>query len=260
MSVENNDVLQRISSFSTVTGMLDRMDESVPIRMLSTENSASKLTTKNHCIETADYFSRIIQNFDLSIELQEALVLGSLTHDTGKGRLPAEILYGSNILTDEDRKLVATHPLWSARIIHDESQIDILRDNPQFLPEQWDTAIALAALHHTYKNNEDRNYPIKKLIRDLEKSKVVSKNAIEMINDQHFGELIAICDVYSAAGSRAYSGKRLAEEDLGHPNHARSREENASMLESIVKYEINTTNLGRQALKFLSEYYISIGG
>ena len=97
----------------------------------------------------------------------------------------------------------------------------------------------------------------KKLLHDLERHDVVSRSAIKTVRNEGFGELIAICDVYSAVGRRAYSVNRLNEENLSLPSEAKDRDERAAIIESIVRYEIRTTAFGRTALKNLSDYCFS---
>lgn len=256
MPIESDDLISQLSSIDVVGNLLDRMDESVLNGFSDNSSAQTKATTKKHSLETAFLFHEIIKPYDFADEINEALILGALLHDAGKTLIPAEYLYSAAQMNPDVIRLMKSHSENGAEIIHRVSQFDLQGNTPNFKQWQWDTAIAMASLHHNFKNELKFCYPKDDVIADLLDKKILSGKSVDVIKGCGIGEVFAICDVFSAVSAgRPYSKRRLNDELLTCPDDYQDVNEKCNSISDVVRYEIKLSRLGEHALDRLSECY-----
>lgn len=259
MNFESNDLVSKLSSVDAVKKMLDLMDESV--LMDYPKNSESYLinTTKNHCLETARFFEHTLSDYNIDSNMREALVLGALLHDVGKVTIPVDILYGNGLIDKKAIDLIKSHSEKGAMILREVANVDLNSRLSKFQAWQWDIAIALATLHHNFKLTKEYRYPSADIIKWLCAKKITSKKYLDIVNDKGYGELFAVCDVYSAVSSgRVYSKRRLENESLISPKEISDKLQKCESIDKIVRFEIDLSETGENGLNKLAEYYFSI--
>ncbi|WP_369019293.1 HD-GYP domain-containing protein [Thermatribacter velox] len=90
--------------------------------------------------------SLMIGKFQNLSHLQlKKLALGTLLHDVGKIRFPPEIFYKEGPLSEEERKIIRMHPVWSREIIQKHAEYDFL-------------ASVIALQHHERMNGSGYPY------------------------------------------------------------------------------------------------------
>jgi putative nucleotidyltransferase with HDIG domain len=67
--------------------------------------------TAGHNFRVALYALRIAEEMSVSPELCRALVTGAIVHDVGKIHIPNDILNKPGKLTEEERKIIESHPV-----------------------------------------------------------------------------------------------------------------------------------------------------
>ncbi len=82
---------------------------------------------------------------NLSYLQLKKLALGTLLHDVGKIRFPPEIFHKKSLLTEEERKIIRMHPVWSREIIQKHAEYDFL-------------ASVIALQHHERMNGSGYPY------------------------------------------------------------------------------------------------------
>jgi len=113
----------------------------------------------------------------LSKEDVRMLVMAGLLHDVGKTKIPEEILDAPRKLTDEEFKIIRTHPVYSYEL----------------LESGFDERVKLAARHH-HEKIDGRGYP------DGIKEEEISL----------FAKITAVSDIYDAMVSkRSYKKEKL---------------------------------------------------
>lgn len=250
MSIENNKITSTVPSNEVLIGLLNKTDGA----MLC--DSEIDTTTSDHCMETAKLVVQVALRFNTPPEILGVMALGSLLHDVGKSGIPENILNGSKKLNREEMLLMATHPITGAVRIRELADKDLESSNPLFERWQWDLAIALTALHHTYKAKKEFCYPPKEMLNELSDLDVVQSESLCLAETEGYGELLAICDVFSAiSASRAYSKNRLASEHLDDPSDKSSAITKAEAIGAVVEYELRLSKMGAVALNHLIDYY-----
>jgi len=108
------------------------------VRALSNAVEARDAYTGKHAERVAAYGIEISQAIGLQFAGGEALEFGFLLHDIGKVAIPDAILYKPDKLTDEERALMAQHPIIGSEIVRG---IDFLGDAAKVVRshhERWD--------------------------------------------------------------------------------------------------------------------------
>jgi putative nucleotidyltransferase with HDIG domain len=108
------------------------------VRALSNAVEARDAYTGKHAERVTAYGIEIARRLGLTLGEMPELEFGFLLHDIGKVAIPDSILYKPGALTDEERALMAQHPLVGARIVHG---IEFLADAVEVVRshhERWD--------------------------------------------------------------------------------------------------------------------------
>ena len=150
-------------------------------KMVEASGSKTKVFNMLHCIREYDEMtymhsvnvSLIAGCFaswlELGEEAERTLTLAGLLHDIGKTLIPKEIILKPDSLTEEEFKIIKTHPLRGYELLKDKS---------------IDERIKMAALQH-HERADGSGYPFGKSGEQIES----------------FAMLIAIADVYDAMTS-----------------------------------------------------------
>jgi len=85
------------------------LPNSVQSLIISVESRDSY--TAGHNFRVALYALRIAEEMGISPEMRRALVTGAIVHDVGKINIPNEILNKPGKLTEEERKIIESHPV-----------------------------------------------------------------------------------------------------------------------------------------------------
>jgi putative nucleotidyltransferase with HDIG domain len=108
------------------------------VRALSNAVEARDAYTGKHAERVTAYGLEIARAMGLSLAYGSQTEFGFLLHDIGKVAIPDAILYKPSTLTDEERALMAQHPVIGAQIIRG---IEFLGDAVQVVRshhERWD--------------------------------------------------------------------------------------------------------------------------
>jgi ribonuclease P protein subunit RPR2 len=108
------------------------------VRALSNAVEARDAYTGKHAERVTAYGIEIAQALGLELAAEPEIEFGFLLHDIGKVAIPDAILYKPGALTDEERALVARHPVIGAAIV---SGIDFLEGAAKVVRshhERWD--------------------------------------------------------------------------------------------------------------------------
>jgi len=108
------------------------------VRALSNAVEARDAYTGKHAERVAAYGIEIAQALGLPLADAPEIEFGFLLHDIGKVAIPDAILYKPGALTDEERALMARHPVIGAAIV---SGIDFLGEAARVVRshhERWD--------------------------------------------------------------------------------------------------------------------------
>jgi len=250
MSIENEKIISVISSGEVFKDLLEQTNG------IMSGDSAMDTMTGDHCVETAKLVVQVALKFDISSEFLDVMTLGSLLHDIGKSEIPANVLNGSKKLSEDEMRLMSTHPVTGAVRIRELAERDLNSCNPFFHRWQWDLVIALTALHHTYKARKEQCYPSSEVLEGLSNSNIIQSESLSLVEAEGYGEMLAICDVFSAiSASRAYSKGRLASERLDDPSNKSSATAKAEAIGAVVEYELKLSKMGAVALNYLTDYY-----
>lgn len=121
----------------------------------------------DHSFETAIYTAEVSRHLQLAPEIYEGLILGALVHDVGKASVPASVLCKAGLLTVDEKAMMSQHSAKGAEYIANVASKDLESRHSLFSAQQWDLAVALAALHHTFKTHTAAHYPIFRGLREL---------------------------------------------------------------------------------------------
>jgi ribonuclease P protein subunit RPR2 len=108
------------------------------VRALSNAVEARDAYTGKHAERVAAYGIEIAQAYGLPLAQSPEVEFGFLLHDVGKVAVPDAILFKPGPLTDEERALMARHPVIGSEIV---SGIDFLGDATRVVRshhERWD--------------------------------------------------------------------------------------------------------------------------
>lgn len=132
---------------------------------------------QRHCLNVAFLNGLMGEWLKLPKEDVRMLVMAGLLHDVGKTKIPEEILDAPRKLTDEEFKIIRTHPIYSYEL----------------LESGFDERVKLAARHH-HEKIDGRGYP------DGIKEEEISL----------FAKITAVSDIYDAMVSkRSYKKEKL---------------------------------------------------
>lgn len=133
------------------------------------------MNTMQHSINVASLSLSVGVTMGLSIHDLENLAVGALLHDVGKMRIPTEVLNKTDKLTDEEYKLIMTHPYEGYKLIK------------ELMPQAGEVIKQIVYQHH--EDFDGTGYP-------------------RQLSDFHIYKLariVHICDVFDALSSkRAY--------------------------------------------------------
>lgn len=212
----------------------------------------------DHSFETAVYTAEVSQHLHLSPSDRDGLVLGALLHDVGKAAIPSAILCKPGRLTYDEKAVIALHPVNSTEQIAKAARVDLKSRVPRFTSEQWASAAAIAALHHTYKALTSARYPNFGSLRAMHNTTVVDAPTLLAVKKDGRGELVAVCDVFSAlSSSRPYIPSRLEKEGLPNPADVSEPIARISVIEFDVRRELRLSNFGDAALRHLSNFLMN---
>jgi putative nucleotidyltransferase with HDIG domain len=110
------------------------------VRALSNAVEARDPYTGKHAERVAAYGLEIARRFEPKLRITPELEFGFLLHDVGKVAVPDAILYKPSSLTDEERAVMARHPVVGAEIVHG---IEFLAEAAEVVRshhERWDGA------------------------------------------------------------------------------------------------------------------------
>jgi len=106
------------SFFKTIQAMYvtdpgERITNFLPnsVRSLIISVESRDIYTAGHNFRVALYALRIAEEMGVSPEMRRALVTGAIVHDVGKINIPNEILNKPGKLTEEERKIIESHPV-----------------------------------------------------------------------------------------------------------------------------------------------------
>jgi putative nucleotidyltransferase with HDIG domain len=108
------------------------------VRALSNAVEARDAYTGKHAERVAAYGITIARAFGIAVPEAPEIEFGFLLHDIGKVAIPDAILYKPGALTDDERRLMSTHPAVGAEIV---SGIEFLQEAAEVVRshhERWD--------------------------------------------------------------------------------------------------------------------------
>lgn len=142
--------------------------------------------TNGHSIRVAKYSREIARRMNFSEAEQEQIYYMGMLHDIGKIGIPDSILKKPGKLTDEEMRVIRSHPSIGGEILKDFTAIEGISDGARYHHERYDgngynkglrgTEIPLFARiicvadsydtmssKRVYKNNHGREYILKEL-------------------------------------------------------------------------------------------------
>lgn len=94
--------------------------------------------TNGHSIRVATYAREIAKRMDMSEEEQEKLYYVAMLHDIGKIGIPDSILKKPGKLTDDEVKVIRSHPSIGGEILQDFSAIEGVSEGARYHHERYD--------------------------------------------------------------------------------------------------------------------------
>lgn len=142
--------------------------------------------TNGHSVRVAAYSREIAKRMGFKEEEQEQIYYMAMLHDIGKIGIPDSILKKPGKLTDDEMKIIRSHPTIGGEILKDFTAIEGISDGARYHHERYDgngyneglkgediplfaRIICVADCYDTmsstrvYKNNHDREYILKEL-------------------------------------------------------------------------------------------------
>jgi len=258
MTRKGEEIISRLSSNKAVENLLQQMDDNLLPCYENNCDVVDSISTRLHCEETAKLVANIIKPSGMQPELRDVIVMGVLLHDVGKKEIPVYTLCKPEKLNAAEMELVFDHPARGAILIREEANKDLEKNRFfTFKDWQWDLVIALAAMHHRFKAKTEQRYSNFSTLKQLSDSNVVNSRSLLQVKTKGYGELLAVCDVFSAISTgRPYSHKRLASENMPDPVFATDTRIKASVIEYSVGRELNLSSMGNIALRHLSDFIV----
>ena len=108
------------------------------VRALSNAVEARDAYTGKHAERVAAYGIEIARALEVPESALPELEFGFLLHDIGKVAIPDAILYKPGALTDEERALMARHPVIGAEIVGEIEFLDEAAEVVRSHHERWD--------------------------------------------------------------------------------------------------------------------------
>ncbi len=108
------------------------------IRTFTSFIDAKDTYTRNHSVRVAIYAKEIGRRMGLDEEALQNLYYGTLLHDVGKIGIPDEILRNEGRLTDEEFKIIMTHPMKGVEMLKHFTSIPDISDCAHYHHERYD--------------------------------------------------------------------------------------------------------------------------
>jgi HD-GYP domain-containing protein (c-di-GMP phosphodiesterase class II) len=108
------------------------------VRALSNAVEARDAYTHKHAERVAAYGLELARALGLPLSATPGIEFGFLLHDIGKVAIPDAILYKPSALTDEERALMARHPVIGAEIVDGIEFLSEAALVVRFHHERWD--------------------------------------------------------------------------------------------------------------------------
>ncbi len=94
--------------------------------------------TSGHSLRVAQYSREIAKKMGMSEEEQKRIYYMAMLHDIGKIGLPDAILHKEGALTDEERRIVQTHPVAGGDILKTFTALEGIEDGARYHHERYD--------------------------------------------------------------------------------------------------------------------------
>lgn len=94
--------------------------------------------TNGHSIRVATYSREIARRMDFSPELQEKIYYTAMLHDIGKIGIPDAILKKPGKLTEDEMRVIRSHPSIGGDILKDFTAIEGISDGARYHHERFD--------------------------------------------------------------------------------------------------------------------------
>jgi len=144
MPVHDDPQLGKMATaFNIMVGVLDSSMKSLEtafeslVRTLSTAIEARHPITAGHSNRVTEYSVMLGKKMGLSEEDLQTIKYAGLLHDIGKIAIPDAVLTKKGRFTDEERKIMENHSIWTLRILE-----------PIELPKALKSVPIIAASHH----------------------------------------------------------------------------------------------------------------
>ncbi len=129
-----NNLTQEVSK---KTVQIERLSIQV-VTALARAVDAKDAYTNGHSERVADYSCRIARVFGYSDEMINNLYMTGILHDIGKIAIPDNIINKKNRLSDDEYRLIMTHPQHGARILGNISEMPQLAIGAHWHHERYD--------------------------------------------------------------------------------------------------------------------------
>lgn len=94
--------------------------------------------TNGHSVRVATYSREIARRMELSDEEQEKIYYMGMLHDIGKIGVPDSILKKPGKLTEDEMRIIRSHPSIGGEILKDFTAIDGISDGARYHHERYD--------------------------------------------------------------------------------------------------------------------------
>jgi HD-GYP domain-containing protein (c-di-GMP phosphodiesterase class II) len=111
---------------ASVDGLVNQLTEDRTAIMLLTQLSQAGRTDRDPCAHALDVSvlaMAIGQVHGLPMPALKQLGMGALLHDIGELRIPAELFAKTTPFTDDDRRIIETHPMAGVAILHEVTDL-----------------------------------------------------------------------------------------------------------------------------------------
>jgi len=147
----------------------------------------------NHPKAVADVAGAVASEMGLSDVIQKVVTDAALFHDLGKVKIPLELLYKEEPLTNSERQLLESHPLMGARLLEEQEGRRRRDPNVPKLFEVDDEHIpsVIEAVRHHHQRWDGQGYPR-------------NQDGVGLKGDEIpvAARILAVADAYAAMTSR----------------------------------------------------------
>lgn len=112
-----------IAADEVSTTLLDVVDNSTDINISLNNIKVSDEYTFKHCVDVATMGVLIGKNLLFSDRRLKDIVIAGILHDLGKTKVPDEILNKPGRLTDDEFKIIQTHPIYGYDLVSKSNQL-----------------------------------------------------------------------------------------------------------------------------------------